>query len=206
MPVLDVPVLDVPGSGTDSGTQRFSTPLSGRRTMNAGLLEAVAAMAIEALVLSASLAGIIANSQLLSAAALLHSDILQWRRVEHLFDTTLRRAGYGPNAPPPIAEASAARIVVQSDHDGDGRIDPRSSEITIFYFSDKDGGRSLMHRMGRQSMTLISGLSDRSVFRIFDGRGTAAGSPGQARLLEIDCRSANEIRTLLRMALPEAAP
>lgn len=125
-----------------------------------GLLESLAAVALETLVLSALLAQLVATVQLGGAASALQNRIFEARQAEDLILTALTRAGEGLDAQACVRTYSETVLEVAADLDGDGRVDAASAERTALLVEPDAGNRRrLAHRMGRQSMTILSRLA-----------------------------------------------
>jgi Tfp pilus assembly protein PilW len=74
------------------------------------------------------------------------------------FTLDVRRAGFDPRATglPAVVEASASRLALQADLDGDGLVDATSEESTAIA-CDVPGGR-LSRIVGSQSLPLANGV------------------------------------------------
>jgi prepilin-type N-terminal cleavage/methylation domain-containing protein len=92
------------------------------------------------------------------------------------FTLDVRRAGYDPRAAgvEPLAAASATRLTIQADLDGDGTIDAASEEVTTIA-CDVPGGR-LSRIVGSQSLPLANGVVACTLAYADDG-GTAIAVP-----------------------------
>lgn len=78
----------------------------------------------------------------------------------------------------PLVEARPDRLVLQSDRNGDGSIDPASAERVTLAWSPAGGG-SFVRALGRQSMAIASGVGrDDLRFRYFREDGSEIGSAG----------------------------
>ena len=152
----------------------------------AGLLETAAAVAITGAMLASTSASMAASARIASAAAALTGELFVERQLEHLLDRGALAGGAGPDRPPAVGEAGTERIVFHADHDGDGRIDTDSSEVTALELVHHDGAVRIRHRLGRQSMTIFERKDARARLAVFDRFGNAAGAAAASLLtLEI---------------------
>src|SRR5690606_39193667 len=86
----------------------------------------------------------------------------------------------------PVAEASAQRLVLHTDADGDGRIDAASAERVTLAWSAASGGR-FVRGIGGQMMAIADGVErDALRFRYFAGDGTERFPPGGGELAAVD--------------------
>ena len=92
------------------------------------------------------------------------------------FTLDVRRAGFDPRGVglPAIVEASATRLGLEADLDGDGAIDATSEELTTFA-CDLAGDR-LSRIVGGQSLPLANGVATCSL-AYADATGTAIAVP-----------------------------
>src|SRR5262249_14384354 len=92
------------------------------------------------------------------------------------FTLDVRRAGFDPRATglAPLAAASASRMTVQADLDGDGAVDTASEESTTIA-CDVPGGR-LSRIVGSQSLPLANGVVA-CTLAYADDAGTAIAVP-----------------------------
>jgi Tfp pilus assembly protein PilW len=122
------------------------------------LLELLVALAL-GLVLSIVAVAMAATAlrHVASFALRAEADDLAYLALE-TFTFDVRRAGFDPRATgfAPIAAASASRLTVQADLDGDGAIDGTSEEVTTIA-CDLPGGR-LSRIVGSQSLPLANGI------------------------------------------------
>jgi hypothetical protein len=149
------------------------------------LLESIAALALEAIVLT-GLTAALANTGVLTTALRDHRDaLLDERRVEQLLDHAVTSAGSGPDRSPAIAVAEPRRMVLHADLNGDGIVDARSAERIELTLRPSGSTQSLVHRMGRQSATIVRGLDDSMRFHYHNAIGAASADPHTIRLLKI---------------------
>jgi Tfp pilus assembly protein PilW len=92
------------------------------------------------------------------------------------FTLDVRRAGFDPGATrfDPLVEASAARLRVQADLDGDGAIDATSEELITI--ACDVAGRRLSRIVGTQSLPLANGVVA-CTLAYADASGTAMPIP-----------------------------
>jgi hypothetical protein len=154
--------------------------------MATSLLEAVAAIGLQALLLASLVATLAVAATTGHSTWDLHAEAVARRQVEHLVLEAFARAGRGPSSPGPLALARADELVVVADLDGDGSIDARSTERTAFLIRrDADGRPRLLHRIGRQSMTISTPLRTGATFAYLTARGARATSLDRIRLVEV---------------------
>jgi hypothetical protein len=147
------------------------------------LLEAAAALGLEALALSSLLCAATNLAVLTRDAWELHAETFRERHLEHLIETAGAYAGSGPGRPAAVAAASALSIVFHADVDGDGAVDSTSAERTELELRAGAGGtRNLFHHVGRQSMKVADGLSADAHFELSGANGAAA-DPSHATAL-----------------------
>lgn len=139
------------------------------------LLESIAALAVEATVVIGLTATLTTVATVADGIGELRRTRMDARRVEQLLDHAVARAGAGPTSPHALLYAEPLRVVLQSDADGNGTIDSRTSELIEFVLRHDGNTQRLVHRIGRQSMTLVRGVpaDARMLFRRADGRPTS---------------------------------
>jgi hypothetical protein len=152
-----------------------------------GLLESLAAVALETLVLAALLAQLVAAVELGGAAWAMHARIFEVRQAEDLILTALTRAGEGLDGQLCIRASSETVLELAADLDGNGRVDTDSAERTALLVDRDAGERSrLVHRMGRQSMTILSGLAPNAHLVALDRYGATARSTEDITLIGLE--------------------
>jgi Tfp pilus assembly protein PilW len=148
--------------------------MSRSRSQGFGLLDLLVGLMLGLVVLAATTAAVGAGGKLLrNAAARGEGEDTAQMAVEALtFD--VRRAGYDPRASgvTPLTEASADRLALAADLDGDGAVDLDSEETTAHVCR---GGR-LSRIIGRQSLPLMDGVTA-CAFRYLDAQGAAIPLP-----------------------------
>lgn len=153
------------------------------------LLETVAVLALEGLLLATLSSALIVSTAISSAGESATRGIVARRHLEHLLERTFSSAGLGAAARTPISRARADEVVLQADLDGDGLIDTRSAERSAIELRRTGPGvLALRHRVGRQVITVERGL------------------PAGARLLYFaaDGRPATRIELIRVVAVPTA--
>jgi hypothetical protein len=167
----------------------------------ASLMEAMAAVGVQALVLASVLVTSTALTLLAGETWGLEAQLFAERQVEHLLDTAAARAGSGPSGPPAIANASASKVVFFADLDGNGSVDTSSSEKTeIEVRSPTASTRSLFHRLGNQGMTVEDRLPATATIA-YVGPGGLAASAADATGILLPRR-----RVALSVAIPARLP
>ncbi len=165
------------------------------------LLEAAAAISVSALLLSTAVGGIALSASTLAQCAALEAEMLAWRQIEHLIDTAVDRAGLGPSRPTPLADFGPDQLVIQSDLDGNGSVNPRSAETTTIALRVGKSGTALVHKVGRQAMRLISDMGPESRLRVYTSTALPTAGPSQVALVELRVGGEKDGRVLL-WALP----
>jgi len=168
----------------------------------ASLLEAMAAIGLQALVLASLLTSTTGITILVGDVWSAHASAFAERQVEHLVDAAIARAGAGPADVPAVGDATSERIVFQADLDGDGVVDTSSAEQTELELraTSASSPRTLLHRLGRQGMTVEDDLPSTSRVSLL-GRGGAPATPTDATGVEIPRRNG-----LLAVAIPVRLP
>ena len=151
----------------------------------AGLMEAVFALALHAVVLASLLSGTTTVTLLARETWTAHASLFAERQVEHLIDAATARAGAGPGKPLPVGEASASTVVLHADLNGDGVVDTNSSERTELEVRLSSGTRVLFHQIGRQSMRVEEHLPAPSVFRLLARDGNPAATLADTTCIEV---------------------
>ena len=149
------------------------------------LIESIAALALEAIVMIGLASTIAAATELTAQLREQRHTIVDARRVEQLLDHAFALAGAGPTGSAAIVAADPARVVLHSDLDGDGAIDPRSSERTEFSLRRDGSSKRLVHRIGRQSVTVVRGLPTGARLSYRDINGRSTQDPLAIRLVRI---------------------
>ncbi len=149
------------------------------------LLETAAALALHAGVLATLVSGLGANVRLAHELWTIEAELFRERQVEHLLDRAVMQAGAGPSTPPPVARADGGEIVLHSDRDGDGHVNPRSAEVTSVYFKTSGAKARLVYKLGRQAMTVMEDLSSESRFVHMDAAGMPATLAAEVKLIEL---------------------
>ncbi len=144
-------------------------------------LEAAVAISLQALVMASitsSLIATLATSRLASDVA---SQMLHTRQLEQLLDTTIAPLGRRSRGRRGVALASPWRVVIEADLDGNGHIDVRSRERSAFEIAVSPA--RIVHRIGRQAMT-VSELPGHSLrFAYYDRHGQPTTDPAAVSLI-----------------------
>jgi Tfp pilus assembly protein PilW len=129
------------------------------RTAGSSLVELLAGLAIGLLVTLAAVSAVaVALRHLVRFAVRAEADDIAALALE-AFTLDVRRAGFDPRATgiDAVVEATAARLGLHADLDGDGAVDATSEEATTIA-CDVPGGR-LSRILGSQSLPLASGVA-----------------------------------------------
>ena len=168
-----------------------------------GLLEALAALAMHGLVLASLLGGATTLTLLARETWTAHAELFARRQVEQLLDASVARAGAGPASQAPVALASGTSIVLQADLDGNGAVDPNSSERTEIELRAGTGAtRVLFHRIGRQSMRIEERLAQDSAFRVLAASGADATAAADATCIVVPRAAGSPLYAVLVARLP----
>ena len=116
----------------------------------------------------------------------LQQQLLNRRHVEHLLSTSISRAGRGFEGASALTIATSTVLVLRADLNGDGRIDDRSAETSSFELERGSGATRLLHRMGRQSMTLARGLPEDAAFVLLTDHGQPATSAASVAVVVLE--------------------
>jgi hypothetical protein len=150
------------------------------------LLEALASLGLYAVVLAtllSTLTTVVASGR---GASDHYVRAAGERQLEQLASRAFVRAGEGPRRPSPLAVAHRDELVLTADLDGDGTVDPHTAERTSFLIRrDTDGRAKLLHRIGRQSMTVSQPLSRDAAFVYLAADGSRTSSLDRIRLVRL---------------------
>ena len=168
----------------------------------ATVLEAIAALGLQALVLASLLSSTTGLTILAHDVWLSHASAFGERQVEHLIDIAVARAGTGPSRPAPVSDATTEKITLHADLNGDGTVDSSSSEQTELELRSTSASspRTLLHRLGKQGMTVEDGLPNTAGMTLV-GRGGAATGVADATGIVVPRRNG-----LLAVAIPARFP
>ena len=155
------------------------------------LIESIAALVLEAIVMIGLVATLSTATTIADQIRDQRDAVVDSRRVEQLLDHAFSHAGVGPLVLSPIAVAEPTRIVVHADLDGDRLIDSRSSEHTEFALQRDGATQRLVHRIGRQSVTVVRNLPDAARFDYRDAEGNRTGDRQAIRLVGVPIGSAD---------------
>jgi hypothetical protein len=142
-----------------------------------GILEAAAALGVQALALAAMLSGSAAIAMLARDAWDVHAAMFRQRQVEHLLENASVQAGTGPGRPQAVAAGTATSVVLHGDANGNGTVDLSSAERTEVELRVATATkRNLFHHVGGQAMKVAEGLPAASRFSLLgiDGAQTDA--------------------------------
>lgn len=147
------------------------------------LLESAAALAVSTIVLATLTATLGASAVASRATWGLAQEMTDQRHVEHLLDAAFARTLAAGGR---VLECTAATVVLEADLDGDGLVDPNSSEHTDFSIVDRTAGRrALTQQLGRQSMTLSDSLPADATLRCIDAFGSPTVVASLVRVVEV---------------------
>jgi hypothetical protein len=153
------------------------------------LIESIAALVLEAIVMTGLVATLSTATTFADRIRTQRDAVVDSRRVEQLLDHVFLQADIGPLVPSAIALAEPTRIVVHADLDGDRLIDPHSSERTEFALQRDGASQRLVHRIGRQSVTVVRDLPGDARFDYRDAEGNFTGDRLAIRLVRISIGS-----------------
>jgi Tfp pilus assembly protein PilW len=148
------------------------------RASGTSLVELLAGLALGLLVAIAGFAAVAVVLRHLALFALrAEADDVAALALE-AFTLDVRRAGFDPRAAgvEPVVEATASRLRLQADLDGDGTIDAASEEATAIA-CDVPGGR-LSRILGSQSLPLANGVVACALSYADDAGAALAIPPG----------------------------
>ena len=165
------------------------------------LIESIAALAIESIVMIGLVATLGTSTSMTAELREQRDRIVDLRRVEQLLDHTFALATASPQSSASVALTEPTRLLLLSDLDRNGSIDPRSSEHTEFYLREDEGGPSLVQRLGRQSITLLRGLPPGARMKYRDGSGRPTNETAAVRLLGLPL---GEVEYLIALRVPES--
>jgi hypothetical protein len=152
------------------------------------LVELLAALVLGGIVLGAVIAllhthGVLARR---SQEALGAAGAAAWAEAIAVRDVQLAGADPMRVGIAPLVAADAGRLVLQSDANGDGEIDPSSAERVTLRWSASSGGL-FVRALGGQSMALADGVRAGGLrFRYFTADGTEIGPPAEGVALGQD--------------------
>lgn len=151
--------------------------------MAGSLLETVVAISLQALVMTLMTSSLISAATVSRLASDVDSRMLRSRRVEQLLDATTVPLGRGLRPHQALTVADPHRVVIEADLDGNGYIDIRSRERSAFEIAASP--LRLVHRIGRQAMSIgkLGGSSTR--FLYYDQRGLATTDPTAVWLMVV---------------------
>ena len=157
------------------------------------LLETAASLAVTTIVLTTLTAAVGAAGVSSVDAWRLSHGLAEQRHVEHLLETAFSRTLAAGGR---IVECTDRAVVLEADLDGNGAVDPFSSERTGFSVVVRSGSRrALTQSIGRQSMTLDDTLAGNAAVRCVNALGSVTADPLLVRAIEIPVAS-NSSRVL----------
>jgi hypothetical protein len=144
----------------------------------ATILEAMAALGLQALLLASLLTSTTGIAILVHDVWVVQASAFGERQVEHLVDVAVARAGAGPSRPAPVANATSEQITLYADLNGDGSVDTSTSEQTQIELrhTSASSPRTLLHRIGNQGMTIEDSLVKTAQIILIGRNGAAAGA------------------------------
>jgi hypothetical protein len=149
------------------------------------LVETLASLVLESLLLATLAASLVNAASICRAGEKLVHDAVRRRHLEHVLDHTFESAAIGRNRPAGVLRASPEELVLQADLNGDGRIDSRSAERSALELRSDGSGLRLVHRIGRQGVTVAVGLDATSRLRYLDAGARAATRAVDVRLVVV---------------------
>ena len=158
------------------------------------LLESAAALAVTTIVLATLTAALGASAVTSRGAWEMAHEMAEQRHVEHLIDAAFARTLAAGGQ---VVECTGSTLVLEADLDGNGAVDPNSSERTAFSVVVRTASRrALTQQLGRQSMTLNDTLPGSAALRCIDAVGSPAANPTFVRVVEVPVALA-ETRTMI---------
>lgn len=147
------------------------------------LLESAAALAVTTIVLATLTAALGASAVSSQGAWGTAQGMADQRHVEHLLDTAFARTLAAGGS---VRECTNETVVLEADLDGDGSVDPNSSERTAFSVVVRTASRrALTQQLGRQSMTLSDALPGDAALRCIDSLGGIAADANLVRVVRV---------------------
>jgi hypothetical protein len=144
-----------------------------------GLLEAVVALGLHALMLASMLAGTTTCTLLARESWRVQAELFRERQLEHLLDVAATAAGSGPGRPAAVASADALSVVLAGDTDGDGATEATSAERTELELrasTAQPGTLRLLHHVGRQAMTVDDGIASGAQLGVIGAEGNPSAA------------------------------
>jgi hypothetical protein len=139
-----------------------------------GLLEAAAAVGISASVLLLMTTSLSSAVRIQALSSEVTGELFAERQLEQLVDRAASLAGNGPARPSAIVSLSDDTVVFASDGNGDGIVDPTSSETTALETRRANGNTVVRLRLGRQTMQVLDAGDDDVTIVAFDADGGIA--------------------------------
>jgi len=136
-------------------------------------------------------------------AWMIHHQLSSVTRIEHLLDHALARAGATAATTGPVVRPAARELTLRADLDGDGVVDGRSAELTAFALGSSADTIRLTHRMGRQSMTIATGLPDAGTFEYFSRHGSKVATSTATSVVQLPLTGGHGV---LAAAIPVRGP
>jgi len=157
-----------------------------------GLLETAASLGLSAGVVALVMANLAGAARTQAACLHLADDLFRARQLEHLVDRATLLAGAGPTRPPPLSSLSGDTAVFAADLDGDGAVDPNSSETSAVEVRPDGADTRVRLRLGRQTMTVLEAEGSEATLAAFDRRGMATDA-ATASLVELVLAARDEV-------------
>jgi hypothetical protein len=150
------------------------------------LVETLAVLSLEGLLLATLTSALIASTDVSRTGKETTRRIVARRHFEHLLDRTFAAAGGGAAAPVPLLRAEAAELIVQADLNDDGRIDVRSAERSALELRSAPASTlRLLHRIGRQAITIDERIPAPSRLRYYAADGRTAAHIDEIRVVAV---------------------
>ncbi len=158
----------------------------------AGLLEAVAALLLDSLALITVLAGMHSAVLLQAGARAAQTREFRNRQVEFLIETAAMHSGSTDGADTVLAVGTDT-VTLAASQDVAGLSAVRKGKPTTVALLADRGSRRLIHRLGRQTMTLQRDLPAASHLDVLDATGADTRTPAAAALLRLQLGEATEL-------------
>ena len=150
-----------------------------------GLLETLIAASLQVVILAGLTWTFSMSVGQVGEAWRVHRELTRTRQVEHLLDE-MTSAAIAPALARGIVE-SCDRLAVRTvrDLDGDGLADARTSERSAFTIDRRSGQTTLLHRIGRQAMSVQAPTDEPLALECLDIRGRAISDPAFVSLIAL---------------------
>jgi len=147
------------------------------------LLEAVISISLEGLVMALITSSLVTTLSIARLASELGQQLVRNRQLERLLDAATAPLGRQSRQHQAVVAASPRRVIIEADLDGNGYIDTHSREHSAFEIALSPP--RIVHRIGRQAMTIDELSASASRFRFYDSNGKLTTDPTAVALLAV---------------------